>query len=56
MITMENVLKRGRTVWDRWLLPDLFRYGASALVTDIERQLEHFTTGRYSAAYRQPMP
>jgi deoxyribose-phosphate aldolase len=41
---------------DRWLRPDLFRFGASALVTDIERQLEHFTTGRYSAAYRQPMP
>ena len=41
---------------DRWLQPDLFRYGASALLTDIERQLEHFVTGRYSAAYRQPMP
>ena len=41
---------------DRWLRPDLFRYGASALLTDIERQLEHFVTGRYSAAYRQPMP
>jgi deoxyribose-phosphate aldolase len=41
---------------DRWLQPDLFRYGSSALLTDIERQLEHFTTGRYSAAYRQPMP
>jgi deoxyribose-phosphate aldolase len=41
---------------DRWLRPDLFRYGASGLLTDIERQLEHFATGRYSAAYRQPMP
>jgi deoxyribose-phosphate aldolase len=41
---------------DRWLRPDLFRYGASSLLTDIERQLEHFTTGRYSAGYRQPMP
>jgi deoxyribose-phosphate aldolase len=41
---------------DRWLQPDLFRYGASALLTDIERQLEHFVTGRYSAAHRQPMP
>ena len=40
---------------DRWLRPDLFRFGASALLTDIERQLEHFVTGRYSAAYRQPM-
>ena len=41
---------------DRWLQPDLFRFGASSLLTDIERQLEHFVTGRYSAAYRQPMP
>ncbi|HMC57391.1 MAG TPA: deoxyribose-phosphate aldolase [Gemmatimonadaceae bacterium] len=41
---------------DRWLRPDLFRFGASALLTDIERQLEHFVTGRYAAAYRQPMP
>ena len=41
---------------DRWLKPDLFRFGASGLLTDIERQLEHFVTGRYAAAYRQPMP
>jgi deoxyribose-phosphate aldolase len=39
---------------DRWLRPNLFRLGASALLTDIERQLEHFVTGRYSAAYRHP--
>ena len=41
---------------DRWLQPDLFRFGASSLLTDIERQLEHFVTGRYAAAHRQPMP
>jgi len=40
---------------DRWLRSDLFRIGASALLTDIERQLEHFATGRYSAAHRHPM-
>ncbi|CAN5922446.1 deoxyribose-phosphate aldolase [soil metagenome] len=40
---------------DRWLKPDLFRFGASSLRTDIERQLEHFVTGRYSAAHRHPM-
>jgi deoxyribose-phosphate aldolase len=40
---------------DRWLRPDLFRFGASSLLTDIERQLEHFVTGRYSAAHRHPM-
>jgi len=39
---------------DQWLRPNLFRLGASALLTDIERQLEHFVTGRYSAAYRHP--
>ncbi|MEP7087081.1 MAG: deoxyribose-phosphate aldolase [Gemmatimonadota bacterium] len=40
---------------DRWLLPHLFRFGASGLLTDIERQLEHYVTGRYSAANRHPM-
>jgi len=40
---------------DRWLRPDLFRFGASGLLTDIERQLDHFATGRYSATHRQPM-
>lgn len=39
---------------DRWLRPDLFRLGASALLTDIERQLEYFVTGRYSANHRHP--
>jgi deoxyribose-phosphate aldolase len=37
-----------------WLEPNLFRFGASGLLTDIERQLEHFVTGRYSANYRHP--
>ena len=41
---------------ERWLQPDLFRFGASSLLTDIERQLEHFVTGRYAAAHHQPMP
>lgn len=39
----------------RWLQPHLFRFGASSLLTDIERQLEHSATGRYAADYRQPM-
>ncbi len=39
-----------------WMRPSLFRIGASSLLTDIERQLEYFVTGRYSAGYRQPMP
>ena len=37
-----------------WMEPNLFRFGASGLLTDIERQLEHHTTGRYSASHRQP--
>ena len=40
---------------DRWLRPDLFRFGASSLLTDIERQLEHHVTGRYSANHRHPL-
>ena len=40
---------------DEWLQPELFRFGASSLLGDIERQLEHFATGRYSATYRHPM-
>ena len=38
-----------------WLTPDLFRFGASSLLGDIERQLEHYVTGSYSASFRHPM-
>jgi deoxyribose-phosphate aldolase len=38
-----------------WLEPHLFRFGASSLLTDIERQLEHNLTGHYAADYRMPM-
>ncbi len=38
-----------------WLQPDLFRFGASSLLGDIERQLEHYLTGHYSAANRHAM-
>lgn len=38
-----------------WLTPHLFRFGASSLLGDIERQLEHYVTGRYSAGFRHPM-
>ena len=49
MVLMREELGR------RWLEPDLFRFGASSLLTDIERQLEHHLTGRYSAAHRHAM-
>lgn len=39
----------------RWLERDLFRLGASSLLADIERQLEHGVTGRYSAGFRHPV-
>ncbi len=38
-----------------WMEPNLFRFGASSLLGDIERQLEHHVTGRYSANNRHPM-
>ena len=40
---------------DRWLQPDLFRFGASSLLGDIERQMEHYVTGAYSATHRHAM-
>ena len=40
---------------DSWLRAEMFRFGASGLLGDIERQLEHYTTGRYSADYRHPI-
>jgi len=41
---------------DPWLRSSLFRIGASSLLTDIERQLDHAATGHYSANHRHPMP
>lgn len=49
MILMREELGR------RWLEPDLFRFGASGLLGDIERQLEHHVTGRYAALHKQPL-
>src|SRR6266851_137286 len=40
---------------DSWLKAELFRFGASGMLVDIERQLEHQATGRYSAEYRHPI-
>lgn len=40
---------------DAWLFPNLFRFGASSLLTDIERQLSHFVTGRYASEKYMPM-
>ncbi|MCA0362597.1 MAG: deoxyribose-phosphate aldolase [Bacteroidetes bacterium] len=40
---------------DEWLNGNMFRIGASSLLGDIERQLEHHVTGAYSAGFRHPM-
>jgi deoxyribose-phosphate aldolase len=40
---------------DEWLMPDLFRIGASSLLTDLERQLYHFLTGNYAARNHMAM-
>jgi deoxyribose-phosphate aldolase len=39
-----------------WICSNLFRIGASSLLTDIERQLSHYVTGHYAAAHHFPMP
>jgi len=49
MILMKEELGVG------WLQPDRFRFGVSSLLGDIERQLEHHVTGRYSAQHRHPL-
>lgn len=40
---------------DDWLKSRLFRFGASGLLTDIERQLSHYITGRYAASHHMPV-
>jgi deoxyribose-phosphate aldolase len=40
---------------DRWLQPDLFRFGASSLLGDIERQLDHHVNGAYSNNWRHAL-
>jgi len=38
-----------------WVRAEMFRFGASGLLGDIERQLEHHATGRYSSEHRHPL-
>ncbi|MEJ2758181.1 MAG: deoxyribose-phosphate aldolase [Anaerolineales bacterium] len=40
---------------EEWLANDLFRIGASSLLTDVERQLFHYITGHYAARHHMPM-
>jgi deoxyribose-phosphate aldolase len=38
------------TLGDAWMTPDLFRFGASALLNDVLMQLEKERTGLYQAS------
>ncbi|NQY36406.1 MAG: deoxyribose-phosphate aldolase [Alteromonadaceae bacterium] len=49
---IEYMILMKEELGNEWLDPHLFRFGASSLLGDIERQLEHFVTGSYSASYR----
>ncbi len=40
---------------EEWMMPELFRIGASSLLTDLERQLYHYITGHYAARHHMPM-
>jgi deoxyribose-phosphate aldolase len=53
--SLEWMMMMKEELGTEWLKPELFRFGASSLLGDIERQLEHFATGKYSASYRHPM-
>ena len=46
-LTWQSLMKE--ELGDAWLQPELFRFGASSMLGDIERQLEHHVTGRYAA-------
>ena len=52
-LTWQSLMKE--ELGEEWLMPDLFRFGASSLLTDLERQLYHFLTGRYAARHHMPM-
>ena len=52
---IEYMILMKEELGNEWLTPELFRFGASSLLGDIERQLEHFVTGSYSAHHRHAM-
>jgi len=49
---LEYIILMKEELGNDWLVPELFRFGASSLLGDIERQLEHYVTGSYSASFR----
>jgi len=52
---IEYMILMKEELGNEWLTPELFRFGASSLLGDIERQLEHYVTGSYSASHRHAM-
>ncbi|HEY0900977.1 MAG TPA: deoxyribose-phosphate aldolase [Micavibrio sp.] len=52
---LENLYLIKEELGNEWMRPELFRFGASSLLNDIERQIEHHVTGKYSAGYRHGM-
>lgn len=52
---IEYMILMKEELGNEWLTPELFRFGASSLLGDIERQLEHYVTGSYSANHRHAM-
>ncbi|GAB1421455.1 deoxyribose-phosphate aldolase [Anaerolineales bacterium] len=52
---IEYLILMKEELGDDWLDPQLFRFGASSLLSDIERQLSHHVTGRYAAKHHMPM-
>ena len=52
-LTWQSLMKE--ELGEQWLMPDLFRFGASSLLTDLERQLYHQITGHYAARHHMPM-
>jgi deoxyribose-phosphate aldolase len=53
--SLEWLMLMKEELGSEWVTPELFRFGASSLLADIERQLEHHVTGRYSAGHRHPI-
>jgi len=53
--SIEYMILMKEELGNEWLTPELFRFGASSLLGDIERQLEHYVTGSYSTNYRHAM-
>jgi deoxyribose-phosphate aldolase len=53
VLTWQALMKE--ELGNEWLMPNLFRIGASSLLTDLERQLSHYISGHYAAKHHMPM-